>query len=63
VVAFQGNQERKAQEVIGWIIKRARRKIVDSLRWKIVLAIVIVGVIIIIGAAGGWLIASHTVLR
>jgi hypothetical protein len=44
---------------LGWL----RKKIVDSLRWRVVLTIVIVGILLTLGAAAGWLIATYTILR
>jgi len=45
--------------VIGWLINRARKKALDSLRWRVFFAIMIV-----VSLTGlGWLIATWTVLR
>lgn len=45
--------------MIGWLIARARKKAVDSLRWRVFFAIMIVA-----GFLGlGWLVATYTILR
>ena len=43
----------------GWLIDRARKKAIDSLRWRVFFAIGIVAGFL----AVGWLIVTWTVLR
>lgn len=40
---------------LGWLITRARKKAVDSLRWRVVLTLALVAL--------AWLIATYTIWR